>query len=169
MKRWAVVIATAVLTCGWIVGRTQKAAAQEAATAEIRGVLEEYVRAFSSQRGDLIAERVYMAPSFTMAAPVGGNAGIVTSMTAAEVKTRFESVLKGLAAQNYQRSEIKDANICVLNDVSAIVSARFTRYRKDGSVLSEPVATYVFAKGAQGWRILAATAHTPDRMLKCGA
>jgi hypothetical protein len=166
-RRWAAVLATALAVAGWIGLRSEKPSAQESLKTEVKAALDEYVRAFSSNRADVIADRVYMAPSFTIG--TGSGPGVVVSMTTADVKGRFESNLKALAEQNYQRSETKSANVCILNNAAAIVSAQFTRYRKDGTVLSEPAATYVFVKTAEGWRIAALMGHTPDRALKCGA
>jgi hypothetical protein len=159
----AFVIAAFLSFCAWVTFSSPPASAQETLKAEVRGAWDEYVRAFSAQRADLIADRVYLTPSFALNAN-----NVVVSMTAAEVKARFESQMDTLKAQNYQRSETKIANVCVLNDVAAILSGQFIRYRKDGSVLSELAGTYVFAKTPQGWRIVAQISHSPDRVVKCG-
>jgi ketosteroid isomerase-like protein len=148
----------------WATVGFAQSSAQDTIQAEIRAAWEEYARAFSAQRADVIADRFYLSPSFNLAPT-----GVVVLMTTADVKARFETWMAALAAQNYQRSETKFANICVLNDTAAILSAQFIRYRKDGTVLSEPAGTYVFAKTEAGWRIVAQMGHTPDRVLKCGS
>ena len=142
---------------------TAQSSANTAAQAEIRAAWDEYARAFSAGRTDIIADHVYLNPSFNLAAT-----GVVLSMTPSELRTRFDASLRALADENYQRSETKFANICVLNDSAAVLSAQFIRYRKDGSVLSEPAGTYVFAKTGREWRIVAQMGHSPDRILKCG-
>ena len=161
--RSVVIVATILATAGWASVVSGRPAAQDPLKAEVRAAWDDYVRAFSQQRTDVIADRVYMAPSFNL-----GTNGVVLSMTKADIKSRFESALGALAAQNYRGSETKSANVCILNDTAAILSAQFIRYRKDGSVLGEPAGTYVFAKTAEGWRIVAQIGHTPDRVLKCG-
>ena len=131
--------------------------------AEVRAAWDEYLRALSAGRADTIADRVYLAPSFYIAAT-----GMEVAKTPAEVRAHFETLIKNLGP-NYQRSETKSANICVLNDTAAVLSGQFIRYRKDGSVLSELAGTYVLAKTAEGWRIVAQMGHSPDRILKCGS
>lgn len=138
--------------------------AQERASAEVRKALEDYVAHFSAKRADLIAEQSVLAPSTTI-----GGAAITTSLTAADVKRRYETNLNTLVSQNYARSQVKDATVCVLNDSAAIVSGQFTRYRTDGSVLSELASTYVFAKSDGRWRIVTQIGHGMDRRVSCGA
>jgi len=142
-------------------GRLQSSST-ETARAEVRAAWDEYVKAVSAQRSDVIADRVYLAPSFNLAP-----SGVIVSNTAAEVRSRFEANWKQLTSQNYDHSETKSANICVLNETAAILSAQFVRYRKDGSILNEPAGTYVFAKTPQGWRIVAQMGHAPERIIRC--
>ena len=135
---------------------------QEALEAEISVAWEEYVRAFSERRTAFIADQVYATPTYSFDAN-----GVQVLMAASEVRAGFESLLASLAAQGYQRSETRSANICVLNDVAAVVSVEFVRYRTDGTVLSELAATYLFARTTGGWRIVAQIGHSPERILQC--
>lgn len=162
-RTYAVLIAALTVLGVWNTSGLGQTAGQAAIQVEVRTAWNEYIRAFSAGRAEVIADRVYMAPSFDLAAT-----GIVVSMTPADIRARFETSIETLAAQNYQRTETKGANICVLNDTAAVLSAQFIRYRKDGSVLGEAAGTYVFAKTQQGWRIVAQMGHSPDRVLKCG-
>jgi hypothetical protein len=159
----ASVIAAFLSVCVWATFGSAPSLAQEKAKAEVREAWDEYVRAFSAGRADFIADRVFLTPASWL-----NEDGVSVSMTAGEVKARFESQLNALATENYQRTETKVANVCVLNDGAAILSGRFTRYRKDGSVLSELAGTYVFAKTPQGWRIVAQMRNSADRLLTCG-
>lgn len=129
---------------------------------EVRQALEEYVGHFSAKRADLIAQQSVMAPSTT----IGGSA-ITTSLTAEDVRRRYDSNLQALTAQRYGRSVVDGATVCVLNESAAIVSGRFTRYRTDGSVLAEIASTYVFAKSDGRWRIVTQMAHGRDRQIAC--
>jgi ketosteroid isomerase-like protein len=121
---------------------------QDALRSEVRAALDEYVRAFSAHDAAAIADRVVMAPSLLL-----GNDGVVTYGTTADVKSRYIATLGQLANDKYDRSVVKTASVCVLNNSAAVVTAQFVRYRTDGSTLSEPSATYVFAKAAGGWKI----------------
>ncbi len=160
--RKTVLLGTLALAGGSTIPASAQALNQEALKAEISVAWEEYVRAFSEQRTAFIADQVYTTPSFFLRAN-----GMQVSMAASETRAMFESSLASLAAQGYQRSETRSANICVLNEVAAVFSGQFTRYRTDGSILSELAATYLFAKTPQGWRIVAQIGHSPERILQC--
>ena len=160
---WLVLTAALTALGAWKVPAQGRSAGEAAAQAEVRSAWDEYIRAFSAGRADLIADGVYLAPSFNLA-----EAGIQVSMSPADTRARFKAAMEMLAAQSYLRTETKSARICLLNDTAAVLSGQFTRYRKDGSVLAEAAGTYVFAKLPQGWRIVASIPHSPERVLKCG-
>jgi hypothetical protein len=156
--------AAAVVVAGvWFEAGAAQGPAVDTLKAEVSAAWEDYLKVFAAGRSDVISERVYLAPSYAL-----GAAGPSVSATAAEIKTRFDASIGALVPQNYARTTTKSANICVLNDATAILSAQFTRYRKDGSVLSEPAGTYVFSKTKQGWRIVAQIPHAPERVITCG-
>jgi NTF2-like protein (DUF6841) len=142
---------------------SQQSSSRDAMKAEIRAVWDDYIRSFSARRADLIAERSYTVPSASLP-----GSGVTFFMTPADVKGRFESTIAALVAKNYERSDTRTANVCILNDGAAILSGTFVRYLKDGSVMSEIAGTYLFAKTAPGWRIMAQISHSADRVVKCG-
>lgn len=162
MRLRCVVVLGAIIAGAWLFNADAQAPAPDALKAEVSVAWEEYLKLFAAARADVIGERVYLTPSYALAAT-----GPSVSMTAAEIKNRFESAITALSPQNYARTATKSANICVLNDATAILSAQFIRYRKDGSVLSEPAGTYLFSKTKQGWRIVAQIPHSPDRIINC--
>jgi uncharacterized NTF2-like protein DUF6841 len=156
---------TGVLAIGaWLAASAAQPAAPDPLKREVSAAWEDYLKLFAAGRADLIGDRVYLAPSFNLTAN-----GPNVSMTPADTRARFETSIGALVPQNYARTATKHANICVLNDATAILSAQFTRYRKDGSVLSEPAGTYVFSKTKDGWRIVAQIGHAPDRVMRCGS
>lgn len=162
---WALVALVSTVGLVGSVGVSRSAAQPQAAVeADIRQALEDYVGHFSAKRADLIADQSVMAPSTTISATA-----VTTALTPADVKRRYEANLNGLAAQRYERSRVKNATVCLLNDAAAIVSGQFTRYRTDGSVLSEIASTYVFAKSDGRWRIVNQISHGTDRRISCGA
>jgi hypothetical protein len=161
--RLRVVTAAVVVVFGaWTGGGFAQTAGPDAVKAEVRKALEDYVAAFSARRADLIAERSIQAPMVNL-----GGTGATASMTAEDVRRRYEGNLKALDAQKYQRSTVDSATVCLLNDASAIVSGEFTRYRTDGSVLSKIAATYVFAKTNGQWKITTLIGHGTDRAIAC--
>ena len=102
-----VLIAALTVLGAWKTSGLGQTTGQAATQVEVRAAWNEYIRAFSAGRADIIADRVYMAPSFNLAAT-----GIVVSMTPADIRARLETSIETLAAQNYQRTETKVANIC---------------------------------------------------------
>jgi hypothetical protein len=162
VRTW-IALAAAFAAGGWFHAGYAQAPSADGLKAEVSAAWEDYLKVFAAGRSDVISERVYLAPSYAL-----GATGPSVSTTAAEIKARFDASIGALVPQSYARTTTKSANICVLNDATAILSAQFTRYRKDGSVLSEPAGTYVFSKTKQGWRIVAQIPHAPDRLIHCG-
>jgi hypothetical protein len=163
MKKATTLAAVMVIGAG-LGARAAQPAAQDTLKAEVSAAWEEYLALFAEGRADVIGDRVYSAPSFNLTAN-----GPNVSMTPADTRARFETSIAALVKQNYARTTTKHANICVLNDATAILSVQWTRYRKDGSILSEPAGTYVFSKTREGWRIVAQTGHAPERVMRCGS
>ena len=85
-------------------------------------------------------------------------------MTPTEVEARFERMLEPLAAEGYQRSDIRSSAVCVLSDTSALVRLGFARIRNDGSVMLEGTALYLYIKTPEGWRIIASIGAADPRM-----
>ena len=57
--------------------------------------------------------------------------------------------------------------ICVINAGTALLSAYFTRYRTDGTVLLRGASSYLFAKVDGDWRILANMANPARKLIAC--
>ena len=130
--------------------------------AEVNAFLDQYTRWFEADRPDLIAEKVFLSPSMRFDAT-----GLYVMASVDQIKQRWEDLLKPLVADGYARSEWPIRNVCVLNDATAMVSGRFVRYRKDGSVIGEYGVTYTLGQTGDGWRITAVISHEPGRVLQC--
>ena len=135
---------------------------EEGLKEEIITVWNNYVSVFSEGRADVIADRIYAAQSYYVE-----NDGPVFIPTRSENEDGFRTDFIGLEAQDYDRSETQYMNICVLNPTGAILSAVYTRYRTDGSILLESGGTYMFAKFEEGWRILAVISHSSEKVIQC--
>lgn len=57
--------------------------------------------------------------------------------------------------------------VCVLNATAALVSGKFNRFKKDGSLHSEGSETILYAKAADGWRIVSIMTHDASRVTSC--
>jgi len=153
-----------VLHCMSAAGAQHDKAAREATLrSEVKAAFDRYYEWFSAGRTDLIAENAYNAPAFFL-----GVDGPDVRITREDVKKRFDTQRKALNAQGYLRSEMLKPTICVLNENAAIVSGRYLRYRKDGSVLGEFGATYIMARMKDGWRVVTLINHTnANKIVTC--
>ena len=130
--------------------------------AEVRAAWDAYIDAFSAGRTDVIAAEVYAAPSFQL-----GPAGAAVRSDTAETRAAFDATHERLALESYDRSETDRAEICVINPATALLSAHFTRYRTDGSVLTRGASAYLFARVDGSWRILAIIANPDEKLIAC--
>lgn len=130
--------------------------------AEVRAAWDAYIEAFSAGRTAVLADDVYAAPSFQL-----GAAGAVVRSRADDTRAAFDAVHERLAIENYDRSETDRAAICVVNPATALLSAHFTRYRTDGSVLGRGASSYLFARLDGRWRILAMMANPAGKLIAC--
>ena len=133
---------------------------ERAVVADVGAAMNQYVTWLAQGRADFIAERSFLAPAIRL----DGTGPVVLSRE--ELKTRFESALKTLSADGYMRSEWPIRNICALGVSAAIVSGRYVQYRKDGSVIGEAAATYMFAKTTDGWRIVSWATHDVRKVVQ---
>ena len=88
-------------------------------------------------------------------------------MTTADTEAAFDETHRTLATERYDRSETDAAEICVLNDGAALLTAHFTRYRTDDSVLTNGASAYLFGKFDDGWRIVAIIANPAAKLIAC--
>lgn len=130
--------------------------------AEVRAAWDAYIEAFSAGRTAVLADDVYAAPSFQL-----GAAGAVVRSRADDTRAAFDAVHERLALEDYDRSETDRAAICVVNPATALLSAHFTRYRADGSVLGRGASSYLFARLDSRWRILAIMANPAGKLIAC--
>ena len=142
---------------GWAAtGVSAQSGSRAEIEAELTAALERYVAAFSDGRLDFLADSVYTAPAYFF-----GSGGVEARTTRDDVRARFEEMLAPLPAQGYDRSEIRGSDACVLSDSAAMVTLRFARVRRDGGVLLEGTARYLYANTPAGWRIVASLGSSP--------
>lgn len=129
---------------------------------DVKRAFDQYLAWFAAGRSDLIAERAYDVPTLLLFAD-----GLDVLASREMVNARFETILKRLIADGYVKSEMPSPTICVLSESAAILSGRYVRYRKDGSVMGEYGGTYIFTKTAAGWRMVSQIVHDPSKVLSC--
>ena len=129
--------------------------------ADINRAFDEYRRWFMDDRPDLVAGRIRIP--WLRLQPTGP----VTIAMDSQVRTWFEDTLRPLLADGYDRSEWPVLRICVLNESAAILSGKYIRYRKNGSVIGEYGTSYLFAKSGAGWQIVSTIPHDPQKLVSC--
>lgn len=129
---------------------------------EVLTAWNSYIAAFSAGQTDVVANRIYSTPSFQV-----GAQGATTRLTTRETKVAFDEIHRYLAAERYSHSETDTATICVLNSSSALLTAHFTRYRSDDSVLTKGASAYLFGKFDNDWRIMSIIANPKAKLIDC--
>lgn len=135
---------------------------EAAVKTEVRRAWDSYITAFSAARTDVVANDSYAAPSYQLG-PESAN----VRMTAGEVKTGFDATHRALAPERYDRTETDVAEICVLNRGAALLTARFTRYRTDDTVIMKGASAYLFGRFDDAWRIVAIIGNPDAKLVAC--
>ena len=149
-----------IVFCGSVV--IGQELAEDTIKEEVLTAWSAYIDAFSAGQTDVVTNRVYSTPSFQL-----GQQGATVRLTASETKVAFDKIHQNLAAERYSHSETDTATICVLNSGSALLTAHFTRYRNDNSVLTKGASAYVFAKFDDDWRIMSIIANPKAKLINC--
>jgi hypothetical protein len=92
--------------------------------------------------------------------------GVVVMSSTAEVESLLDRMMEGLKARGYARSELTDVAAIPLSENIVLVSVSRARYKTDGSQLERVGETYTFRKIDNGWKIVTATAHNPEVILR---
>ena len=78
-----------------------------------------------------------------------------------QVVAALHQQVDGMRAAAYDRSEVIDSEITVLNSTSALYRGTFARQRSDGSEIGRLTATYLVTDGPVGRRISVLAVHSP--------
>jgi len=78
-----------------------------------------------------------------------------------QVVAAAQRQVDGMRAADYDRSEVLDFEVTVLNSTSALYRGSFSRQRSDGTEISRLSATYLVTDGPGGRRISALAVHSP--------
>jgi hypothetical protein len=149
------------LGAGPIAAQQLSADQESTIKADVSRAFDEYLRWFMEGRPELVAQRIRIP--WQRLQPTGP----ITISMDSEVKAWFEDTLRPLVAEGYARSEWPVRRICVLNASTAILSGKYIRYRKDGSVIGEYGTSYVFARSGAEWQIVATIPHDPQKLVVC--
>jgi uncharacterized NTF2-like protein DUF6841 len=85
--------------------------------------------------------------------------GLFALTTDDQVVAVVRQQVDGMRAASYDRSEILDSEVSVLNSASALYRGTFSRQRSDGSEINRLTMTYLVTDGPAGRRISAFAVH----------
>ena len=77
-----------------------------------------------------------------------------------QVVAAVRQQVDGMRSASYDRSEVLDSEVSVLNSTSALYRGTFSRQRSDGAEISRLTATYLVTDGSTGRRISALAVHS---------
>jgi len=86
--------------------------------------------------------------------------------TLAEVEALFTHVLEELKTRNYARSGVTDLHVQQMSEHIAFLSVSRVRYTIDGHERERLGEMYTFRKTDDGWKIVVATMHDPQTILR---
>ena len=129
---------------------------------EVTAAIHQYYRFYTERNMKAMGDQVYFAPFIG----VGAN-GITVQPTADAVTKNHEGALKRLLDGGWDRSEFPNPTVCVMNAGAALASGTFSRYRKDGTVISTNGITYWMGKAPDGWKIISFTGHAQGKLVQC--
>jgi hypothetical protein len=121
--------------------------------AELKQFMQDYCGAFKPDDCSRVLE-FYNVPLAMVFADQ-----LVVLNTKEEVAGTITAMLNALVEKNFKESKLDTIGVTALTEKTVLVSAAFTRYRRDGSVLERLGATYTVVRGAAGFKIVALVAH----------
>jgi hypothetical protein len=87
--------------------------------------------------------------------------GLLALTSDDRVVAAAQQQVDGMRAAGYDRSEVLDSEVTVLNSTSALYRGAFSRQRSDGGEISRLTMTYLVTDGPVGRRISAMAVHSP--------
>jgi ketosteroid isomerase-like protein len=125
-----------------------------ALTEEIRGFLEQYMKAWESVDGNRIAA-LYCVPTVTMR----GDASIHCLQSREELARFFQGVADTYYKDGYRGGGFRNLQVVPIGERSALATMDWEQRRGDGSLIREWRQSYNFVRVGNEWRILVSTFH----------
>lgn len=131
--------------------------------AEVMHTIEKYYEYFSTGQMDRIPQETHNIPWVFL------GTGVFTTTaeeTARNYRARRQMVVDTLDP-DYETSTYVVTGMCVLSRTAAITSGVNTRTNSDGGIVSVEGVSYIVMKTPQGWRIVAFSEITPEKVIGC--
>ena len=131
--------------------------------AEAIHTVEKYYEYFSTNQMDRLPQETHHVPWVFL------GTGVFT-MTAEETARNYRArrqMVVDTMDRDYQRSTYSVSSVCVLSRSAAILSGVNTRTNSTGGIVSVEGVAYIVMKAPQGWRIVAFSEITPEKVIAC--
>ncbi len=127
-------------------------------TSDVSQWFGEYVATFAACcRGE--ADTASLLAFYAVPLIITNDAGSAVLTSGEQVIAMMQRQVDDMRAALYERSEILDHEVTVLNAVSALYHGSFSRHRRDGGEISRFSVTYFITDGTAGRRISVLAAH----------
>jgi hypothetical protein len=131
--------------------------------AEIIHTIEKYYEYFSTGQMDRIPQETHHVPWVFLGTGVFTN---TAEETASNYVARRQMVVDELDS-DYQTSTYTVTGLCLLSRNAGITSGYNTRTNSTGGIVSVEGVSYIVMKAPQGWRIVAFSEITPEKVISC--
>ena len=131
--------------------------------AEIIHTIEKYYEYFSTGQMERIPQETHHIPWVFLGS---GTFTHTAEETATNYRARRQGVVDNLDA-DYQTSTYTVTSVCVLSRNAGITSGVNTRTNSTGGIVSVEGVSYIVMKAPQGWRIVAFSEITPEKVISC--
>ncbi len=129
-------------------------------TSDVSQWFDEYLDAFAAcGRGE--RETASLLAHYGVPLVITTDGGLFAATTGEQVVAALQPQVDGMRAAGYQRSEVLDSKVTILNATSALYRGSFSRRRSDGSEINRLTATYLVTSGPAGRRISVLAVHSP--------
>jgi hypothetical protein len=128
-------------------------------TNEVRRWFDDYLDAFAAcGRGE--REAASLLEYYGVPLLITTDDGFFAMSTDDALIAGIQPQIDGMRAAAYQRSEILDSEVTIINAKSALYRATFSRQRSEGSEINRLTGTYFVTDGAAGRRISVLAIHS---------
>lgn len=131
--------------------------------AEIIHTIEKYYEYFSTNQMERIPRETHHVPWVFLGT---GTFTMTAEETAANYRARRQGIVQNLDP-DYQKSTYVVTGLCILSRNAGITSGVNTRTNSSGGIVSVEGVSYVVMRAPQGWRIVAFSEITPDKVISC--
>lgn len=130
--------------------------------ADVTQAMANYINAFNARNPKEIADNIFSNPAVSM----GANG--VTVDDSAGVEARYKGNIGNLEKSGWQKSQMQNVKVCVMNPNVAFAVGSYTRTKTDGTPHSQGASTYMLNRGKDGkWRIVTLIGHDANKVLSC--